>query len=127
MAPKRQQKDPSCQIAAGGSPDDAVRYGYSGPGSVLRIFFGMVRFTAILNSLVTILCQLIVLDGGDAAWLQSILRVYVVLFCLLFISSELQLEDYIFCLPACRSWFSRGALYTFISVICFEGELLWQL
>ena len=89
--------------------------------SILQVFFHVVRIVAVMDSLLMTLCQCIVFARDDSAWLQGVLRVYVILFCFLFISSELQLEDKIGCIPAARNWMSRGFLYSFIAVIGYEG------
>ena len=95
--------------------------------SMLQVFFHLVRFVAVLDSLVMIICQCIIFARDDGAWLEDILRIYVLFFCCLFISSELQLEDKIRCLPAVKSWVHRGFFYTFLAVIAYQESTTLQL
>lgn len=71
------------------------------------------------------LCQLMIFSRAeDTAWLQKVLRAYQILFCAIFVSSEFRLENKLKFLPALQNWVTRGFLYTFVSVIGYEGESL---
>lgn len=86
--------------------------------SIFQVFLHVVRFIAILDSLVVILCQGVILVTLENTWVTG--PVYMILFCGLFVSSELQLEERIRCLPAIRSWIHRGFFYTFIAVLGYQ-------
>lgn len=89
--------------------------------SIPQMAFIFISIVAIINSLVMILCQILVMINFRDVWLEDVLRVYVIALCLVFVSSELQLEERLPILPAMKHWIVRGFFYTFVAVIGYEG------
>lgn len=56
-------------------------------------------------------------------WIQVILRVYVITFCVMFILAELQVQYFLKHVQAFKNWFHRGFLYSFMGVISMEESV----
>ena len=59
-------------------------------------------------------------NANKGGIIQDVLRVYTLLFCVMFILSELRFEQFLKLVPPLKNWFYRGFLYSFVGVIGVE-------
>lgn len=88
--------------------------------SLLYKLFMVISATATLTSsliLVSQVASLIVLQG---LFIQHVLRIYLIVFSLMFILAELQVQFFLDRATYFKNWFHRGFLYTFVAVISME-------
>ena len=107
-------KETTPLVASGSSSQDSV----SAMDKFWWIIFHTLRLAAVLISLAMIVAQgltLVVLDEGV---FEGILRLYIFVFCVLFMLAELEyFQDKI---PFLVGWIHRGVMYSFIGVIGVE-------
>jgi hypothetical protein len=84
-------------------------------------FFVAVSAMSALASALLLLAQVASLFAFASLWfIQLVLRLYVVLFCIMFLLAELQVSVFLERAGAFRSWFHRGFLYSMVGVIGLE-------
>jgi hypothetical protein len=87
-------------------------------------FFSLVSALAAVASVVLLLSQLAsVLVFSDLGLIQTLLRAYVAVFCVLFLLAEMRVELFLDRAASFQSWFQRGFLYTWVGVMGVEESV----
>jgi hypothetical protein len=87
-------------------------------------FFSLVSFSAAVASAVLLLSQLAsVLVFSDLGLIQTMLRAYVTILCIMFLLAEMRVELFLDRAASFRSWFQRGFLYTWVGVMGMEESV----
>lgn len=92
------------------------------PRSCLYSMFMVFSAFAALMSGVMLIAQFasIALVREGSMYLQDLLHIYLMLFSIMFILSELQIKFFLDRVPAFKNWFHRGFLYSFVGVSAME-------
>jgi hypothetical protein len=93
------------------------------PRSCLYTVFVIFSALAVLVTGMMVLSQILnvaILKSTKGAIIQQILRVYVLVFCTMFILAELQFEQFLRLVPPMKNWIYRGFLYSFVGIIGIE-------
>lgn len=61
-----------------------------------------------------------ILKSTKGVIIQHILRVYVLVFCTMFLLAELQFDQFLKLVPPMKNWIYRGFLYSFVGIIGIE-------
>jgi cytochrome c biogenesis protein CcdA len=64
--------------------------------------------------------NVVMLKSTKGMIIQHLLRVYVLIFCIMFILAELQFEQFLKLVPPLKNWIYRGFLYSFVGIIGVE-------
>jgi hypothetical protein len=98
-------------------------YNLPPPRSWVYCLFVIFSSFAVLISGMMALSQIVnlaILSSTRGEIIQDILRVYILLFCAMFILSELQFEQFLKLVPLMKNWIYRGFLYSFVGIIGVE-------
>lgn len=93
------------------------------PRSCVYSLFVLFSGLAVLVTGMMILSQVLNLALSRGAFIQDILRVYVLILCILFLLSELQFERFLKLVPPLRNWIYRGFLYSLVGIIGVEESV----
>jgi hypothetical protein len=114
-------------LISGVVSDDADRiheyYNLPPPKSCLYTVFVIFSALAVLVTGMMVLSQILnvaILESTKGVIIQQILRVYVLVFCTMFILAELQFEQFLRLVPPMKNWIYRGFLYSFVGIIGIE-------
>jgi len=88
--------------------------------SCLYKMFATFSLFSTIVSLLLLATEIATAFVIQAVFIQYVLRAYIVIFCILFVSAELQIQCFLTRCPAFANWFNRGFLYTLIGVVVME-------
>ncbi|KAL3759969.1 hypothetical protein ACHAWU_000592 [Discostella pseudostelligera] len=118
---KKKLQDSSSTGAGAGSK--ATKRRKDGPHkSVCHLIFDVVRYSAIISCFMMFLTQTIplIIFIDESTWLQIAVRLYLAIFCLIFILVEFRTPLFN---GIVQNWILRGFLYSFIGLIGMEQDL----
>lgn len=98
-------------------------YNLPPPRSCLYTLFVIFSSLAVFITGMMVLAQILnvaILKSTKGVIIQHILRVYVLVFCIMFILAELQFERFLKLVPSMKNWMYRGFLYSFVGIIGIE-------
>lgn len=88
--------------------------------SIAYKVFLIVSSIAVLFSGLMTVAQILTFAIMGGNFIQSVLRVYILAFCIMFMFAELQFEFLFKVVPPMRNWIYRGFLYSFVGVVGVE-------
>lgn len=87
--------------------------------NLCHMIFVFISLVAVVSSSCMALSQVLTIAVCEVTRLQLLLRVYIFVFCLIFILTELEVEV-MKNVPTFKNWILRGFVYSFIGVVGVE-------
>lgn len=88
--------------------------------SIASKIFRLISSVAVLFTGLMLLAQIVTFAILGGKLIQTVLRAYLILFCVIFILVELEFEWVVNNVTPLKSWLNRGFLYSFVGVVGME-------